>query len=256
MGDLWITGLAPMPPPLRCRPSGGTLDSIIYVVGGARHEECPGNALDTVQAYNPATDRWSDKLPMPTPRTQVGLGADSVNQLLYAIGGATRRPDYMALDTVEVYDPAGNKGHGSWTPKQHLNTARGLPAVAAVNGKIYAIGGQTGQRRDRHGRRIRSLMNSWTTKPSMMPHPRLNSAAAVVDDKIYIMGGKADILFRRLMFMIPPAISGLRELPCQRPAASWRRGRWSTMMLICTRSAAGAGRDGRSAFHLSNHSDK
>ena len=33
--------------------------------------------------------------------------------------------------------------------------------------------------------------NSWTTKPSVMPHPRKDSAAAIVDDKIYIMGGKA-----------------------------------------------------------------
>ena len=47
-------------------------------------------------------------------------------------------PDLIALDTVEVYDPATD----SWTIKQHLNTPRGAPAVAAVNGKIYAIGGK------------------------------------------------------------------------------------------------------------------
>ena len=34
-GDFWITDLAPMPPPLRFRPSGATLDKTIYVVGGA-----------------------------------------------------------------------------------------------------------------------------------------------------------------------------------------------------------------------------
>ena len=34
--------------------------------------------------------------------------------------------------------------------------------------------------------------NNWTTKHSVMPHPRLNSTAAVVDDKIYIMGGEMD----------------------------------------------------------------
>ena len=47
-------------------------------------------------------------------------------------------PITMLSTTVEVYDPATD----SWTPKQHLNTRRGAPAVAAVNGKIYAIGGQ------------------------------------------------------------------------------------------------------------------
>ena len=139
VGDVWITGLAPMLPPLRSRPAGGTLDSIIYVVGGAAMESvCNDAALGTVQAYNPATDSWSDKQSLLTPRLQVGLGVDSVNHLLYAVGGATAAPYYVALDTVEVYDPATD----SWTPKQHLNTPRGFPAVAAVNGKIYAIGGQ------------------------------------------------------------------------------------------------------------------
>ena len=111
-----------------------------------------------------------------------------MNHLLYAVGGATAAPHYIALDTVEVYDPATD----SWTTKQHLNTPRGVPAVAAVNGKIYAIGGQTENRgRDRHGRGVRSCLPiRWTTKPSVMPHPRNDSAAAIVDDKIYIMGGQ------------------------------------------------------------------
>ena len=38
--DVWITELAPMPPPARYRPAGGTLDNIIYVVGGATTDIC------------------------------------------------------------------------------------------------------------------------------------------------------------------------------------------------------------------------
>ena len=190
VGDVWITGFAPLPPPLRFRPSGGTLDNMIYVVGGATADIfCKDTVLDTVQAYNPATDSWSEKPPLPTARFQVGLGVDSVNHLLYAVGGATAAPDFIALDTVEVYDPATD----SWTIKQHLNTPRGAPAVAAVNGKIYAIGGQ----KEEHGaidtvEEFDPAANAWTTKPSKMPHPRLQSAAAIVDDKIYVMGGEAD----------------------------------------------------------------
>ena len=66
-GDVWITDLAPMPPPLRYRPSGATLDNTIYVVGGATMDIfCNDTALGTVQAYDPATDSWSDKPPLPT----------------------------------------------------------------------------------------------------------------------------------------------------------------------------------------------
>ena len=188
--DSWITNLPDMPLPLRYRPAAGTLDSIIYVVGGAQTVNvCNDTALDTVQAFDPVTNTWSEKPPasMPTARIQVGLGVDGVNHLLYAVGGADPAPDYTALDTVEVYDPATD----SWTTKQHLNTPRAAPAVAAVNGKIYAIGGQT-----ENGVAIDSVevfdpdANTWRTRRSVMPHPRINSAAAIVDDKIYVMGGE------------------------------------------------------------------
>ena len=160
-----------MPQPLRFRPAGCYARQ--HDLFGGRINDgyltASDTALDTVQAYDPATDKWSTKSSLNTPRLQVGLGVDSVNHLLYAVGGATAAPDYNALDTVEVYDPATD----SWTPKQHLNTPRGAPAVAAVNGKIYAIGGQIEK-----GEVIDSVeefdpdANTWTTKASVMPHPR------------------------------------------------------------------------------------
>ncbi len=92
-GDFWITGLRDMPRPLRFRPSGATLDGIIYVVGGSATKVlCNDTALATVQAYDPAIDSWSDKPDLPTPRLQVGLGVDNANHLLYAVGGATAAP--------------------------------------------------------------------------------------------------------------------------------------------------------------------
>ena len=107
VGDVWITGFAPLPPPLRFRPSGGTLDNMIYLVGGSAPDDvCVPTALSTVQAYDPATDSWSEKPPMQLARAQVGLGVDNVNHLLYAVGGTDSAPDYAALATVEVYDPA------------------------------------------------------------------------------------------------------------------------------------------------------
>ena len=180
-----------MPAPLRFRTAGASLDNLIYVVGGVTNQtDCHDLALATVQAYDPTIDTWSERPSMPTPRTQVGVGVDSTNHLLYAIGGATAAPGYYALDTVEVYDPATD----SWTTKQHMNTRRGAPAIAALHGKIYAIAGQ-----DHGGEVIDTVeefdpdanggFGAWTTKPSRMPHPRQQSAAAVIDDKVYIIGG-------------------------------------------------------------------
>ncbi|MBA2434048.1 MAG: hypothetical protein H0V54_03000 [Chthoniobacterales bacterium] len=195
--DLWITGLAALPRPIRWRPSGGALGGTVYVIGGTETlQGCPGEPLRTVQAYDPTRDRWSQKKDLNIARTQVGVGADPTNNLLYAVGGGTGRPDFEVLTAVEVFDPTGgDNGEGSWTQKQDLNTARALPAVAAVNGKIYAVGGQTPD----NGvidtvEEFDPVANTWTIKRSRMPHPRLNPGAAVLDGKIYVVGGRTDVL--------------------------------------------------------------
>lgn len=61
---------------------------------------------------------------------------------LYAVGGLTVGGEVGAvLDTVEEYDPATD----SWTNKAPLSRSRvGAGLAAASNGKLYAIGDDTG----------------------------------------------------------------------------------------------------------------
>ena len=84
----------------------------------------------TVYAYDPATDRWTERASMPTAR-----GALSVTEhegKLYAIGSYDRKANTSA---VEVYEPARNV----WTTGASLPTLRDHLATATVAGKIYAI---------------------------------------------------------------------------------------------------------------------
>jgi hypothetical protein len=78
------------------------------------------------------TNCWSVNTAMPTPRTDLGVGA--VNGVLYAVGGYHGAD---AVGTVEAYDPGTN----SWTAKTPMPTARLGFGVGVVNGILYAVGG-------------------------------------------------------------------------------------------------------------------
>ena len=94
----------------------GVAGGRLYVIGGYRQSGLTvWEPVATVYAYDPATDSWSERAPMPTAR-----GALSVTEhdgKLYAIGGYDRKANSAA---VEVYDPVRN----SWASARHCRPAR------------------------------------------------------------------------------------------------------------------------------------
>ncbi len=88
-----------------------------------------------MEAYDPATDTWTTKAPMPTARAFFSTSV--VNGKIYAIGGCTGNYDVLTSNTVEVFDPVTN----TWTVTDDMPTPRAALATSAVNGRIYAIGG-------------------------------------------------------------------------------------------------------------------
>jgi hypothetical protein len=74
------------------------VDGVIYAIGGIS-----SSGFETAnQAYNPATNSWSDKEPMTTGR--YGLTATAVDGVIYAIGGWSY---YISHETKnEAYTPA------------------------------------------------------------------------------------------------------------------------------------------------------
>jgi hypothetical protein len=77
--------------------STSVVDGIIYVIGGVSNEP----AFSTVEAYDPATDTWTEKTSMS--RARGFLATSVVNGKIYAIGG--RPTGHGAnISTVEEYD--------------------------------------------------------------------------------------------------------------------------------------------------------
>lgn len=76
----------------------------------------------------------------------------------------------------------------SWNTLTPMPTARSDLGVAVVNGKIYAIGGLSGDVPVSNNEQYDPVANSWTVEMPM-PTARSGFAIAAYNDKIYVIGG-------------------------------------------------------------------
>jgi N-acetylneuraminic acid mutarotase len=193
----------PMAHPLH-HPAVSVLNGKVYFFGGFVLPESgpPGWVpINDAWEYSPSTDAWRALAPMPTKRG--AAAAAEAGGKFYVVGGAAQLPSYAnlpirpiqphrSMDTVEEYDPVAN----TWRPRAPMPTARNHLGAAALNGKIYAIGGRLtaafsivmpGQ--TDAVQEYDPAADSWATK-APMPTPRSGGAVAVLNNRIYAAGGE------------------------------------------------------------------
>jgi len=185
-GGRW-TVKAPIPTP-REGLAVGVVNGILYAVGGQiLHPGVgPGDGghwefLSTVEAYDPSTNSWSTKAPMPTPRSRLSVGV--VDGILYSVGGTgseTVGPS-LTLDTMDAYDPVRN----TWTARAPMPTRRYGHAVGVARGILYVVGGST---ETGLMEAYDPITNRWTVK-APMPTPRVWPGVGVVNGILYVVGG-------------------------------------------------------------------
>lgn len=168
------------------------LDGRIIVAGGVLSQS-PG-FTDHVEAYDAKAGRWSTLAPLPEGRHHIALA--EAGGKIYGIGGFSGAiPDWRAHATVFVYDVHANR----WSPGPSLPQARAEGVVASAKGKIYFIGGRVptspkaahiSEHTDtRRGEALDPRTGRW--KPiADAPSARNSAAAAVIDNKIYVVGGR------------------------------------------------------------------
>jgi len=173
---------------LRMACSSSEVNGIIYVIGGSEYPHFSLRGLSTNEAYDPATDSWTTKSDMPTPRVHHSTCA--LNGKIYVFGGAQGWENPLAL--VEEYDPIND----TWTKKEDMPTPRLLASACAIDEKIYVIGGartvwdsymplKTVERYD-------PIFNTWLSREDMpqdMPELRVCHSSSVFKKKIYVFGG-------------------------------------------------------------------
>jgi N-acetylneuraminic acid mutarotase len=159
------------------------VDGKIYAIGGAAGSSSSYSSLETfstVEEYDPMTDTWTSKSPMPKSR---GFhSANVVDGKIYIIGGShDSGPDRNHVRTVEEYDPATD----TWTQMGDMPRGMGAGFSSVFDGKIYAFGGYGGARRvDEYD----PATDTWTSK-SDMPTGRNAFTTSTLDSKIYVIGG-------------------------------------------------------------------
>jgi len=197
----WVK-LAPFPEPAE-ELLGAAANGKMYVFCGL----APGwKPIGMVYEYDPATDQWTKKKPMPLSSHHVAF--TEYRGKIYAFGGfvlpASGPPAWVPLNNAWEYDPVAD----SWKALAPMPTKRGSPIAAAVGDKIYVIGGATtppgSNETAVHPARPHVSVgtveeydpatNTWRTRTSM-PTPRNHATAGVVNGKVYVIGGRVGAAF-------------------------------------------------------------
>jgi N-acetylneuraminic acid mutarotase len=167
----------------------------LYALGGCLTYTCGGSFTGLVEEFDPTTQVWTAKTSMPTPRRDFAAGV--VNGIVYVVGGL-QGPccGTPILSSVEAYDPSSD----TWAEVAPLPVGRESHAIGALNGIIYAVGGNIGSLQGEPGTggdeqygtntvvAFDPVANTWTAVPSM-PTGRSDLAVASTDNVLYAIGG-------------------------------------------------------------------
>ena len=165
--DSWTT-MAPLPTSSDI-DDAVAVDGKIYLLGSSKNVQ-----------YDPETNTWSQLAPPPIPNYWANVVA--CQNKIYIIGGEAEK-------LTQVYDPATD----TWENRTSIPSTRIGLQENVVDGKIYLIGGlipsPLGVINPSSANDVYDpATDSWSTM-APIPTPVGGAPSAVLDDKIYIIGG-------------------------------------------------------------------
>jgi N-acetylneuraminic acid mutarotase len=171
------TQKAPMP---AVRGEAAAVGDRLFALGGG----VAGKAVPRSEEYDPATDRWRPRAPLPQARDHLGVAV--LNGKIYAFGGFTSSVHQGAGDVVFEYDPAGD----SWQTLTPMPVPRASVGVAVLDGKLHVVGG-----RGLDGVTVAThdvydpMTAKWSTA-APLPQARDHMALVTAGGKIHAIGGR------------------------------------------------------------------
>ncbi|KAH7408761.1 hypothetical protein DE146DRAFT_388191 [Phaeosphaeria sp. MPI-PUGE-AT-0046c] len=204
----WQT-LAPIP--IASRQEHTTLflpPSTIAILGGVVPDNTsnlipPFANTPLMQFYSMSTNTWTSRAPLPVPMNHIN--AATANGKIYLLGGLIEYNNdlgrsWRAIPDCWVYDADTD----CWTALPQplpASEARGSAAVGVYDDKIYLAGGvldlQFYGNATQNSVSVVSVFDikteTWLDVPEKaksIPAPRDHAGAAVVGDKMYVLGGR------------------------------------------------------------------
>jgi N-acetylneuraminic acid mutarotase len=184
-GFRWSTA-APFPEPQE-ELYALTVKGKVYILGGFG---MTGDPQGLVYEYDPGTDRWTKKKGMPKPVHHQAQAAFA--DKIYTFGGCTKQlTGTAAVDNSWEYDPATD----GWKALPPLPVKMCAAEAEELGGKIHVVGGLT-TFENGMGTRVTGMNQVYDPKTSTweqktpMPTARNHHFSAVVNGKIYMIGGR------------------------------------------------------------------
>ncbi|KAM3611476.1 uncharacterized protein V6R79_019159 [Siganus canaliculatus] len=163
----------------------------IYAVGGRDYS----NELDTVERYDPRTNAWEFVSPLKR-EVYAHAGAALDGKMFITCGRRGR----AYLRETYCFDPVAN----SWTACAEGPVGRAWHGMAAVNGRIYAIGGSNDEcsyRRDvLKVACFDPQADSWSLV-TPLPAGHGEPGIAVLDSRVYVLGGRSHDKGNRMKYV-------------------------------------------------------
>lgn len=208
----------------RRHAAGVAVGFSFFVVGG---QDAAGSALARTECFT-AFDKWADKAPMPTPRTNLAAATVPSNRVL-ALGGIgangvtaaaemysmdqgtwerlpsmpTARADAgAAFKGVFAYVAGGQSQGGpskafevfdvrdrSWKRLPELRVARSGCVAAALGQRVAVVGGSTGSGVTNVLELYNPETGTWS-QGAPMPTARSHAAFAIYGHHLFVLGGR------------------------------------------------------------------
>ena len=181
------TWIVTAPCPIFASEHGAAVvDNKIYVAGGfAGPNQAWTGTTDAFLVYDPITNAWANLPPLPKKLHHFGMAA--LENRIYVTGGYTDEDFETDNKSVYVFDPrAANAG---WAPVADLPAERAAHVSVAAGGLLYVIGGVGND--PVSIRAFHPATNRWDGDRAPMPTGREHLTAEVVNDRIYVISGRA-----------------------------------------------------------------